>query len=111
MRAKDAATSPVVTVLPEASLAEVARVMLGKGIGSVLVVDRGGCLVGIVTKSDVLKERGVPLSAFRAPMLLGRFLGSDGLDAVGLLLIQVGGNHLLSVLVLLGMAGTVLTRA
>ncbi|APD08431.1 CBS domain-containing protein [Thermus scotoductus] len=82
MKAKDAMTSPVVSVLPDTSLAEVAQLMLGKGIGSVLVVDKEGRLVGIVTESDFLKERGVPFSTFRAPMLLGRFLGSDGLEAV-----------------------------
>lgn len=82
MKAKDAMTSPVVSALPDTSLAEVAQLMLGKGIGSVLVVDKEGRLVGIVTESDFLKERGVPFSTFRAPMLLGRFLGSDGLEAV-----------------------------
>ncbi|MBW6393889.1 CBS domain-containing protein [Thermus sp. PS18] len=82
MKAKDAMTSPVVSVLPDTSLAEVARLMLGKGIGSVLVVDKEGRLMGIVTESDFLKERGVPFSTFRAPMLLGRFLGSDGLEAI-----------------------------
>ncbi|WP_243029490.1 CBS domain-containing protein [Thermus altitudinis] len=80
MKAKDAMTRPVVTVLPETSLVEVARLMLGKGIGSVLVVDKEGRLMGIVTESDFLKERGVPFSTFRAPMLLGRFMGSDGLE-------------------------------
>ncbi|MFN4070601.1 MAG: CBS domain-containing protein [Thermus caldifontis] len=82
MKAKDAMTSPAVSVLPETSLAEVAQIMLEKGIGSVLVVDKEGRLVGIVTESDFLKERGVPFSTFRAPMLLGRFLGSDGLESV-----------------------------
>ncbi|WP_298628456.1 CBS domain-containing protein [uncultured Thermus sp.] len=80
MKAKDAMTRPVVTVLPETSLVEVARLMLGKGIGSVLVVDKEGRLMGIVTESDFLKERGVPFSTFRAPMLLGRFMGADGLE-------------------------------
>lgn len=82
MKAKDAMTSPVVSVLPDTSLAEVAQLMLRKGIGSVLVVDKKGRLMGIVTESDFLKERGVPFSTFRAPMLLGRFLGSDGLEAI-----------------------------
>ncbi|WP_114312474.1 CBS domain-containing protein [Thermus caldifontis] len=82
MKAKDAMTSPVVTAHPETSLVEVARLMLGKGIGSVLVVDKEGRLIGIVTESDFLKERGVPFSTFRAPMLLGRFMGADGLEEV-----------------------------
>lgn len=75
-------TRPVASVHPETTLEEVARLMLEKGIGSVLVVDEEGRLLGIVTESDFLKERGVPFPTFRAPMLLGRFLGSDGLEGV-----------------------------
>lgn len=82
MKAKDAMTSPVVTVYPDTPLEDVARWMLQRGIGSVLVVDKEGRLVGIVTEGDFLKERGVPFSTFRAPMLLGRFLGADGLEEV-----------------------------
>ncbi|WP_105317930.1 CBS domain-containing protein [Thermus tenuipuniceus] len=82
MKAKDAMTSPAVGVSPEATLEEVARLMLERRIGSVLVVDEAGRLVGIVTESDFLKERGIPFSTFRAPMLLGRFLGKDGLEQV-----------------------------
>lgn len=82
MKAKDAMTSPAVSVVLGTSLAEVARLMTEKGIGSVLVVDDQGRLVGIVTESDFLKERGIPFSTFRVPVLLGRFLGSDGLEAL-----------------------------
>lgn len=80
MKAKDAMTSPVVGVPLGTSLEEVARLMLEKRIGSVLVLDEEGRLAAIVTESDFLKERGIPFSTFRAPVLLGRFLGREGLD-------------------------------
>lgn len=82
MKAREVMVTPVVTVPLGTTLDEVARLMVEKRIGSVLVVNGEGRLVGIVTESDFLKERGVPFSTFRAPMLLGRFLGSDGLEAV-----------------------------
>lgn len=44
------------------------------------MVDGEGRLVGIVTESDFLKERGIPFSTFRAPVLLGRFLNGDQLE-------------------------------
>lgn len=82
MKAKDAMTSPALGVVRQATLEEVARIMLERKIGSVLVLDEAGHLLGIVTESDFLKERGIPFSTFRAPMLLGRFLGKDGLEQV-----------------------------
>ncbi|KGQ20868.1 CBS domain-containing protein [Thermus filiformis] len=82
MKAKDVMVSPVVTISEEASLEEAARRMLENHIGSLLVVDREGRLVGIVTETDFLKERGIPFSTFRAPLLLGRFLDGDGLERV-----------------------------
>jgi CBS domain-containing protein len=80
MKAKDLMVSPVVSVPLETNLEEVARLMLERRIGSVLVVDGEGRLVGIVTESDFLKERGIPFSTFRAPVLLGRFLNGDQLE-------------------------------
>jgi len=82
MKAKDVMVSPVVTISEEASLEEAARRMRENRIGSLLVVDREGRLVGIVTETDFLKERGIPFSTFRAPLLLGRFLDGDGLERV-----------------------------
>jgi CBS domain-containing protein len=82
MKAKDVMVSPVVTISEEASLEEAARRMLENRVGSLLVVDQEGRLVGIVTETDFLKERGIPFSTFRAPLLLGRFLDGDGLERV-----------------------------
>lgn len=48
-------TAPAVTVHPEASLAEAARVMLRRRVKRLPVVDPEGLLCGIVCRSDVLK--------------------------------------------------------
>ena len=62
MKAKDAMTSPVVSVLPDTSLAEVAQLMLGKGIGSALVtLKSSGRLVVIPTRKSPIKVRPRPV--------------------------------------------------
>ena len=53
MRADEIMTRDVVTVPPTAALAEAARLLLDKGIGGLPVVDDGGRVVGIVTKTDL----------------------------------------------------------
>ncbi len=80
LEAKDVMVSPAVGVPLGTSLEAAARLMLEKGIGSLLVVDEGGRLQGILTETDFLKERGIPFSTFRAPMLLGRFLDGGRLE-------------------------------
>lgn len=45
-----------VAVLPDSTLAEAARVMRAKQVGSVQVVDATGRLVGMLTESDLLRQ-------------------------------------------------------
>jgi CBS domain-containing protein len=54
MRASDVMTADVVTVGPEASVAEVARLLVAHRISAVPVVDATGRLVGIVSEGDLL---------------------------------------------------------
>jgi CBS domain-containing protein len=54
-RACDAMTRDVVTVTPEASLADVERVFAERDFNALPVIDGSGALVGLVTKLDVLK--------------------------------------------------------
>jgi len=54
VRVKEIMTYPVITVTPETSGAAAAELMLQKGIGCLPVVD-GTALVGIVTKTDLLR--------------------------------------------------------
>jgi CBS domain-containing protein len=56
-------TQPVVTVRRGTSLAEVAKTLVDRRIGCVLVVDDDGKLRGIVSQTDfAAKEHGVPFS-------------------------------------------------
>lgn len=54
VRVKEIMTDPVVTVTPETPVGEAASLMIEQGIGSLPVL-RGSELVGIVTKTDLLR--------------------------------------------------------
>ncbi len=56
IRVIDAMTRSPITINPEASVIECARIMKKNKIGSLLVVDNEQNLVGIVTKSDLIKR-------------------------------------------------------
>ena len=53
--AADIMTSPVVTVLPQASLGQIAELLNAKHISAVPVCDADGRLAGIVSEEDVLR--------------------------------------------------------
>ncbi len=52
---KEIMTKPPISVSPNETVDEVAEVMLKKNISSTPVVDADGILVGIITRSDILK--------------------------------------------------------
>jgi CBS domain-containing protein len=54
VRVKEIMTYPVVTVTPETLVGEAANLMLQHGIGGLPVID-GSKLVGLVTKTDLLR--------------------------------------------------------
>jgi CBS domain-containing protein len=54
VRVKEMMTYPVVTVTPDTAVGEAANLMLRKGIGCLPVMD-GATLVGIITKTDLLR--------------------------------------------------------
>ncbi len=56
MRARELMSTPVVTVRPEASLKELAELMVAHGISGVPVVDRERALLGVVSESDVMQK-------------------------------------------------------
>ena len=59
MKVKDVMTSDVVSVRPETSLKEVARLLVERKISGVPVVAEDGTVVGVVSEGDILfKERG-----------------------------------------------------
>lgn len=79
MKAADVMSHPVVTVREDDTLERAARIMLERNVGSVLVVDEDGRLVGILTQSDFT---GAPGGAFRAPRLLGETLPEEGAERI-----------------------------
>jgi CBS domain-containing protein len=52
--AGDVMTTPAITVGPEASVVEAAKVMIERNVKRLPVVDFDGCLVGIVSRADLL---------------------------------------------------------
>lgn len=80
MRVDEIMSSPVVTARLDDLLASVARAMLADRRGSVVVVDDGGAVAGIVTRSDLqVATRRLPLGYpdVRAPSLLDTFVADD----------------------------------
>ncbi|MCL4503545.1 MAG: CBS domain-containing protein [Deltaproteobacteria bacterium] len=56
LQARDIMTTEVITVSPETLVSELTKIIAGKNIGGVPVVDAGGLLVGIVTQSDLVER-------------------------------------------------------
>ena len=56
MQAKDIMTTKVVTVAPDVDVAEVAKLLLERGVSAVPVIDRGGALLGIVSEGDLMRR-------------------------------------------------------
>lgn len=56
LTARDIMTAEVVTIGPEASIEDLARLLENHKIGGVPVVEADGSLVGVVTQSDLVKR-------------------------------------------------------
>jgi CBS domain-containing protein len=84
MKAKEIMVKPIVTVSPKTILLEVAQKMLQQGVGSVLVVDDMGQLLGIITQGDFCRSPGrmVPFSLFESPNVLSNWLYPDQVEKV-----------------------------
>jgi len=52
----DLMTKNLVTVLPETSLADAARIMLARHLSGLLVLDGAGILQGVITEGDLLRR-------------------------------------------------------
>ncbi len=53
---RDVMRTPTINVLPTKTVNEIARIMIDRDVGSVLVVDEEGNLLGIITKTDIVRE-------------------------------------------------------
>ena len=56
MKANDVMTSPAVSIDPDATILQVIQIMLQRRISGLPVVDKAGCLVGVVTEGDFLRR-------------------------------------------------------
>ena len=56
MKTKDIMTAPVVSVTPDTSVPDVARLLLERHISAVPVIEPGGRLVGMVSEGDFLRR-------------------------------------------------------
>jgi CBS-domain-containing membrane protein len=56
MNAADVMTREVLSVAPEASLRDAARLMLDRHVSGLPVIDAAGALVGVITEGDVLRR-------------------------------------------------------
>lgn len=55
--ARDIMTENVITVTPETTVQELAKVLTEKSIGGVPVLDSEGSLLGVVTESDLIDQK------------------------------------------------------
>lgn len=74
MKVNDLMTTDVITVTPETSLRDAARVLEENEISGVPVVDQGGAVVGVLSEADVVVKASGEVPGTR---LLGWLLESD----------------------------------
>jgi CBS domain-containing protein len=79
MRAHQIMTRPVYSVLPEATIAEAANIMLQRHISGLPVVDAAGKLVGIVSEGDLIRRSEIGTQRKRSRWL--KFLLGAGAAA------------------------------
>ena len=58
--AREIMTAPVITVGPEAKLAEAVKVMAEKNISGLPVVDEDNRVIGIISEADIVDYAGKP---------------------------------------------------
>ena len=56
MNAMDVMTRNVISVAPDATVAQAVELMLERGISGLLVVDTAGMLAGVITEGDLLRR-------------------------------------------------------
>jgi CBS domain-containing protein len=79
MIAADVMTRNVISVPPDATVADAVELMLGRGISGLLVVDTSGMLAGIVTEGDLLRRDELGTQRRRSWWL--RLIASPGRQA------------------------------
>jgi CBS-domain-containing membrane protein len=75
-------TSNVVTVKPDDTVEQAARLMYHLQVKRLPVVDAGGCLVGIVSRADLLTVTGGPETADLGHRIVDKIRHVQGVVAV-----------------------------
>jgi CBS domain-containing protein len=83
MIASDVMTRSVISVPPDATVADAVELMLERGISGLLVVDNSGTLVGMVTEGDLLRRDEIGTRRQRSWWL--RLLASPSRQAADLM--------------------------
>lgn len=83
MRVNEIMSKPVVSVPEDAPLETVAKTMLRRGIGCVVVKDSNGQAAGILTERDFIpRDAGNPFNLQQANTLFGRNVRENGMEAL-----------------------------
>ncbi len=67
----------VITVKPETRLSEAVALLMHKGFRSLPVIDEGGCVMGIVTDGDLLRNTSLPIRLGLQPILTREQIQTD----------------------------------
>lgn len=81
MKARNVMVSPVITVKPDASVKEVAQILLQHHISALPVVDDAGQLTGIVSESDLMRRADLGTERRRSRWLSALFSDEESLAA------------------------------
>lgn len=76
MIAKDIMSAPAITISPDATVLEAARLMLEHRISGLPVTDASGALVGMITQGDLMRR--TEIGAVKRPSWWLRLFTSDG---------------------------------
>jgi CBS domain-containing protein len=83
VKVKDLMIHDVIKINADTPVEEIARLFKNRPIGSLPVVDKEDRVIGIVTESDLfLKEKGLPFSAVKVPVLFKRWVDPDKLTEI-----------------------------
>lgn len=78
MKAKDIMIQDLIKIKANTLVEEIARLFKQHRVGCLPVVDEKDRVIGIVTESDLfLKEKGLPFSAVKVPVLFKRWVDPD----------------------------------
>lgn len=97
LRVRDIMTHPVVTVLEDATLQDVALAMLENRIGSIPVVDQDGRLIGMLTETDFgIGQVGIPFTDVAEGSRSGDQVPLEGIEHIFEMVRTVRARELMS---------------